>query len=74
MTCIRVRDGILCVGTSYSASIDDAQARLKRGERQHYCFKTELWEWTTDCGCSPMLFTMRALERFMMELAEASKT
>jgi len=70
MTCIRIKNGIICINNSYAAAIDDAKARLKRGERQHYCFVTRLWEWSTDCKCNPRIYTMEALERYSKRLAK----
>jgi len=71
MACLPIKDGILCVNNSYAAHIEDANARLKRGQRQHYCFATGRWEWGTDCGCRPMIFSMAALEGYARRLVEA---
>lgn len=62
-----------CLRTSYGRSLDDVKERTRRGQRQHYCFETGLWEWSDfACECSPKLTTERELATYTKRLAGAT--
>ena len=47
--CTRVNGFCVCV-TSYSAWMEDADRRHRRGERQLYCGACGKWRWPDECG------------------------
>lgn len=72
MPCIKVPNGVLCAPNSYGAAIDDANARMKRGERQLYCWKCDLWRWPGQCKHKHKM-TYQALRRFYKQVEKETR-
>jgi len=69
MACTPIRDGFVCE-IEYVTRHNEAQRRLRRGERQVFCPTCERWRWPEEC-CHPGRLTAEGFAQALRAREEA---